>query len=311
MIIPLSGSSLALGAAIGGAGTGLLKSAAGLLAEAVADTDYITPATLTSLLAQKAPTASPTFTGTMIAPLIVGGVSASGDITIKGTSHATLGRVYLNGTGAYVDSASRFQVAGLVVGENYGGIAPPPQGAIFAGAVGFGTSSPNAAYSIDVAGGARFGADLAWDNRGFGFVFGGISYIKSDASANILLNVGFTANSPVFIGVNAVAINATAVGNAALQVNTLSASVPCQIWKAFTGQTADLSRYLASDGSTVLARTNKSGYRIFKNTFAPADGDLNASELAIWLDPTPGTTVVKFKMKDSGGTVRTASLPGA
>jgi hypothetical protein len=33
------------------------------------------------------------------------------------------------------------------------------------------------------------------------------------------------------------------------------------------------------------------------------------SGFAFWLDPTPGATLLKIKAKDSGGTVRTASVP--
>jgi hypothetical protein len=40
----------------------------------------------------------------------------------------------------------------------------------------------------------------------------------------------------------------------------------------------------------------------------PADGDLAPGEVALWLDPTPGASKVRFKAKDAGGTIRTAAV---
>lgn len=60
--------------------------------------------------------------------------------------------------------------------------------------------------------------------------------------------------------------------------------------------------------NNVLSRINKAGYFMTRKVGAPADADLANSELAIWLDDTPGATLAKFKAKDSGGTVRTGSV---
>jgi hypothetical protein len=42
---------------------------------------------------------------------------------------------------------------------------------------------------------------------------------------------------------------------------------------------------------------------------APSDGSLISSSFALWLDATPGATKLMVKAKDSGGTVRTATIP--
>jgi hypothetical protein len=65
---------------------------------------------------------------------------------------------------------------------------------------------------------------------------------------------------------------------------------------------------LYSSGGTLLNRINKDGYSIIRKTAAPADADLNASELAIWWDDTIGATGVKYKGKDSAGTVVSGTL---
>ena len=47
---------------------------------------------------------------------------------------------------------------------------------------------------------------------------------------------------------------------------------------------------------------------IFMKNAEPADGELAASQFAFWLTDTPGGTVLNIKAKDSGGTVRTATV---
>lgn len=74
------------------------------------------------------------------------------------------------------------------------------------------------------------------------------------------------------------------------------------------GQLGDLIRTQDYQQNTTW-RVNKSGYPIIKKTTAPPDADLNASEMSIWLDPTPGSTKLMIKAKDSGGTVRTGQIP--
>jgi hypothetical protein len=61
--------------------------------------------------------------------------------------------------------------------------------------------------------------------------------------------------------------------------------------------------------NAILSRFNKDGYLMTRKKAAPADADLVASELSLWLTDTPGAAVVNFKAKDSGGVVRTGSVP--
>jgi hypothetical protein len=79
------------------------------------------------------------------------------------------------------------------------------------------------------------------------------------------------------------------------------------IVKGAVGQSQSL---LELQGSTnnILSRFDKNGYFMTRRVVEPADADLTKSEVAIWLDDTPGGTKVMFKAKDSAGTVRTAAV---
>jgi hypothetical protein len=72
-------------------------------------------------------------------------------------------------------------------------------------------------------------------------------------------------------------------------------------------QTGDIL-YISDSANTLLSRINKDGYLITKKNAAPANADIATSELAVWLDNTVGATKLMFKGKDTGGTVRTASV---
>lgn len=138
---------LAIGDTVGSGGSALLKSSLGVLAQAAAGTDFVAPtgsgAGLTGLVAAQIgsvpsgilkgsggafaaatansdylPVASPIATGTLTAPTVVGGSSASGDITVKGTSHATQGRVFLNGATCWVSNVGVLNAAQVNVGSS-------------------------------------------------------------------------------------------------------------------------------------------------------------------------------------------------
>lgn len=68
-------------------------------------------------------------------------------------------------------------------------------------------------------------------------------------------------------------------------------------------QAVDIMELLDSNGTTILHRYNKDGYWITKKTSAPADADLNASELALWFDATAGAAKFNIKAKNASGTV--------
>lgn len=55
-------------------------------------------------------------------------------------------------------------------------------------------------------------------------------------------------------------------------------------------------------------RIQSNGTIIFMKNAEPADAELSASQFALWLDDTPGTSLLMIKAKDSGGTVVTGSV---
>jgi hypothetical protein len=66
------------------------------------------------------------------------------------------------------------------------------------------------------------------------------------------------------------------------------------------GQSVDMDQ-ICDEVSSPFERVNKDGYRVIKKTSAPADGDLNNSEMAWWCDDANGWPALK--MKKSDGTV--------
>jgi len=79
------------------------------------------------------------------------------------------------------------------------------------------------------------------------------------------------------------------------------------IIKAAPSQSANIQEWQSSS-SAVLSRINQSGYFMTKKVAAPADGDVNTSELAIWFDNTNGAGKAMFKGKTADGTVVTGSV---
>jgi hypothetical protein len=92
---------LAIGDTIGSGGSALLKTVGGVLALAVANTDY-------------APVASPVHTGTLTVPTLVGGSSASGTLTLESTSHATKGTISALGSVLDILDAGRVIVRAAI-----------------------------------------------------------------------------------------------------------------------------------------------------------------------------------------------------
>jgi hypothetical protein len=74
----------------------------------------------------------------------------------------------------------------------------------------------------------------------------------------------------------------------------------------------NIARFNGSGGATVRisddGRMRASGAVTTARHSAPADGEMDNGECALWLDQTPGATKLMVKAKDSGGTVRTASV---
>jgi hypothetical protein len=94
---------------------------------------------------------------------------------------------------------------------------------------------------------------------------------------------------------------------AALNIGTATAGSIGAIIQGSASQTADLSQW-QDDSAAILSRFNKAGFFMTRKKAAPADGDLVASELAVWLDDTNGAAKAMFKAKQADGTVRTAAV---
>ncbi len=77
--------------------------------------------------------------------------------------------------------------------------------------------------------------------------------------------------------------------------------------KAGTSQTGDLVSFLAKSGANGSS-VNKDGYIGTELHAAPADADIATGEVFMWFDQTAGTPVVKFRGRDSAGTLFTKSL---
>lgn len=78
--------------------------------------------------------------------------------------------------------------------------------------------------------------------------------------------------------------------------------------KAFSAtQSGNLFSVLDSS-NVALSWFNKAGYFFTAKNAAPADGDLAANQLALWFDPTNGSSKLMIKAKQADGTVKTASV---
>lgn len=141
---------------------------------------------------------------------------------------------------------------------------------------------------------------------------------EGKASTALLLKLRNDADSAdVFYAKVDGGIRATGVSSIGLSVPisninlvvqaTLDANVAGGFYAASAGQTGDLLQ-LSSHTGTLWSKFNKAGYFMTRKTAAPADGDLGNSEVALWLDATPGAMKLMLKAKDSGGTVKTGSV---
>jgi hypothetical protein len=77
------------------------------------------------------------------------------------------------------------------------------------------------------------------------------------------------------------------------------------------GSTVNADPWGGSDARTFAANRGfkvTTGSFVIARTSAPADADLTAGTVSLWLDDTPAATKLMVKAKDSGGTVRTAAI---
>lgn len=102
---------------------------------------------------------------------------------------------------------------------------------------------------------------------------------------------------------------ASQTNTARMNIGTFSAVSCALAITGVSGQSGDLiSVHPTTGSSTKYLRVNKGGYLMIRKTSAPADADLDSSEVAFWLDDSTGATKIMFKAKDSAGTVKTGSV---
>jgi hypothetical protein len=138
------------------------------------------------------------------------------------------------------------------------------------------------------------------DNSGLTLNFNGSGNFSFGSTVQFSGNLTRSGgNGVIFFGSGGAApgtyIRSTFATAPGLQVDASSGhTAPIQIWADTLGNT--------------LATVSNGGYFTTRKTAAPADAELANSEAAYWLDATPGATKIKFKAKDSGGTVRTGEV---
>lgn len=139
---------------------------------------------------------------------------------------------------------------------------------------------------------------------------------KNGQTNNMFEVVNFAAGTVVLAasenGISGgMGISINNAGNSArrplLLTNYTAGGEAVRIKHAVVTPTADMMVFV-DNGDAVLTRINKNGYFITKKTSAPADADLNAGEMALWLDATNGAAKLMVKAKEAGGTVRTAAV---
>lgn len=150
----------------------------------------------------------------------------------------------------------------------------------------------NSLYLTDASGNATSLTLGAWHNPGDGnssFVSSSVGWYISGGISNHL-------------GVNTVPFTGTQASIQVDQATTLGGAV-----RGVTGQSANLFEWQDGSGNP-LTTISENGYWTTRKTSAPPDLELANSEVALWLDATPGATKLQIKAKDSGGVVRTGSV---
>lgn len=135
----------------------------------------------------------------------------------------------------------------------------------------------------------------------------------SDAIAGNLLHIVGPHTDLVVDGSGDVLLTSSAGGQLSLAAtgvgNDMSLSTQNAAGDGLTASTnSGILMYAA--GTQILNCNPSSNLVLFGGAVAaPTSGNLDPSTFALWLDPTPGATVLNIKAKDSGGTVRSATIP--
>jgi hypothetical protein len=125
-------------------------------------------------------------------------------------------------------------------------------------------------------------------------------------SATIITNYGFYIDSQLHASITTTYALWTNGGETRHKAG--AAAVTPLTLQLDASQSADAFAVLASNGTTKLARIDKSGYQIISRTSAPADAALSAGEVALWLDQTNGLSKLMVKGRSANGTVATGSV---
>lgn len=144
--------------------------------------------------------------------------------------------------------------------------------------------------------------------------FGAGPGLKINASgASILLQVGnnysVDRNGTVRLGsiANGVSFNNASITPSAagtiITRNAADGQPVLQLKNLHISSTGDIVQFRGRPGVAVASRVDKNGYIITRKNTAPADADLAVGEAAMWIDPTPRTGGVRWKIKATDGTI--------
>lgn len=121
-------------------------------------------------------------------------------------------------------------------------------------------------------------------------------------------NTGATTALGLFVqGLSSSAGVGQSLFQGAVTVNPQNAGDISLVLKAPATPTVDIFQVKDSTAA-ILSRFDKSGYFMTRKVAAPADADLAASEVSLWLDATNGAAKLMIKAKQADGTVRTGSV---
>ncbi len=142
-----------------------------------------------------------------------------------------------------------------------------------------------------------------------------IFYVASDGGYLKFLSLlnDYTGNADLmairrdgYMNVGRGSANSTGI-IAALGVQAISGSLPALVGRGAAGQSGNIVEWQDSTGA-VQGTVSENGYWTTRKTAAPADAELAAGEMALWLDATNGASKLKIKAKSANGTVVTGEV---
>lgn len=144
--------------------------------------------------------------------------------------------------------------------------------------------------------------------------FGSGPGLKINASgASILLQAGnnFSVDSNGTVRLSAIA-NGASFNNATITPgatgtivtrNVADGQPVLRIKNTNPTSTGDIVQFMGIAGATIASRVDKNGYLITRKNTAPADAALAVGEAAVWIDPTPRTGGLRWKIKAIDGSI--------